>query len=153
MSQNPSSNPDITAAFTKWCDIFYAAPRVPETFEARMNFLICTEHEQEDSTVPPDISSTFLFQILSSRAEFIGLKLTPWACVYLTMAASRPGEAVMLVTYLRSRATAMGVEEVADALHGIPTEEGFKHCWDAQKGRVYGIPLCDNILDSVLFDG
>lgn len=105
-------------------------------------FLNWSINEKEITQVPGDIAKLSACQIISGRAEYLGLKLTPSLKVFLTyLTEGIPGTIVMYLTalkcYTMERPSKDGAcDMMALAMicsQGFPSEENLSVLWDAQK--------------------
>ena len=96
-----------------------------------------------------------LVKIISSRAEFAGLKMDKKTAILLSCICSSPGQAVMYIYYLLYKAKKLGMKELSfDRVSmeifpfGFFTEETLNYHWDLQKVRKDpGSFGTDNLLD------
>jgi hypothetical protein len=96
-----------------------------------------------------------LVKIISSRAEFAGLKIDKKTTILLSCICSSPGQAVMYIYYLLYKANKLGMKELSfDRVSmeifpfGFFTVETLNYHWDSQKvKKETGDFGSDNLLD------
>lgn len=95
----------------------------------------------------PEITSSFMYQIIDRRAKHMELELSDPAKVFLMFLVKSPGSAVMYLSALRSKTKNVDMNVLANTFPiGFLSEQYLEIMWDKQKGHT------DNYLDSCVFD-
>ena len=145
---------DKVGSWAAWCDMFLAAPTEPMTKEQTNVFMTVLLMEKEASPIPPDLNEDFFFQVATKRAEFIGLKITPYTVAMICMLSGSVGDVVMFITAMARYAQLNGncevtTNELAHAFPmGFPTKDTKHILWDSQKGFAMEQKF-DNLIDRV----
>ena len=134
-----------------WSNEFYSRAREPMGDALHRTFAALLAAERDPGFSIPGLSGEFLFRLVESRANFIGLELSYAAKAFLTVLSGRPGVAVMYLSALRSRYAKAGMEQIALAFpDGFLPESDLEEMWDRQKG-IYCGEKADNCLDAWRF--
>lgn len=134
--------------FKAWVAEFQRKPVEPMTKETTTAFLSLLMSEEFKKEIDDEIKKTFLYRIIDSRADHIGLKLTDQLKTFLMFATKSPGSAVMYLYVLRSKSENMTMQDLAILFPmGFPSDDSLQEMWDLQKGYVNGETV-DNCLDN-----
>ena len=108
-------------------------------------FFRCSLNEMYGYEFPKDVQPPFLYELIKKRCEFVRLKSTPWACLFLAALAKRPGTAVMYIYYLKAIECDLTMDNLAKVFPiGFPKESELEILWDLQKTKDH-----QNMLDSM----
>lgn len=131
-------NDTLAGPLKVWNSAFLEAEVEPMDQDAAKTFLsICGK---EKTPMPKEIQEMFLVQVISKRAEYLGLPMTPGLIAFLTLLAGSPGTAVMFLTVLKYNQLATGTTETYGMAAlgklfpmGFPNKEKLGELWDLQK--------------------
>lgn len=124
--------------------------------ESRIFMILMMISDDEVSKMYEEIQkASFISKIITSRAEYAGLKMDKKTAIMLSIICQTPGEAVMYVYYLLYKAKQLGVKEIDfETLGksifpwGFFSEETLNLFWDEQKIKKKNTdPGTDNLLD------
>jgi len=128
----------------KWCDQFKSLETIPMD-EQLSRVMLAVMLEQVNREAIEDI---FVYKMIQSRADAIGLELEQKLQDFLSVLCTTPGEAVMYLSLLRqeqSEGKKANMENFVDIFPtGFPNNHALGELWDAQKQA--GAPL-GNALD------
>ncbi len=136
-----------------WCEQYCGfEPRELSPEESKFVISVLMA-ERAKKPIPPDFKEEFLYKVVEKRAEFVGLRLTEHAVMFLSALCETPGEAVMAVYALRHRhgTELVTVFQLCGGLYamGVPSAEESSRLWDAQK--VDGVNLLDKVNPAEVF--
>jgi hypothetical protein len=123
---------------------------------SRLFITLCMVKDPEVDEMYNQLHEAFpLVKIISSRAEFSGLKIDKKTTILLSCICSSPGQAVMYIYYLLYKSKKLGLKELSFNHvsmeifpFGFFTEETLNRYWDLQKvNRDLGSRGSDNLLD------
>lgn len=121
----------------EWSDKFFASPVRQMTHSEAELFIAITMNQRsgKNKQVPAEVAEHISYKIIEQRAGYVGLKIDPWAIVWLMHLSKSPGECVMWVYALRCRKQEVKFEDFTDWFpFGFPTDAALRDCWEAQKG-------------------
>lgn len=121
--------------FNKWATEFRGRKNSPMSVEMTQTFFVLSlaDVRREERHVP-ELENSFMYRLISSRAEYIGLTLTEPAKAFLTILCESAGTAVMYLYVLRSVAPAVNMTQIAETFPiGFLVEESLSEAWGAQK--------------------
>ena len=115
---------------------------------------LCLGENKKRFTVPDELTDSFLFKMLTKRAEFIGVRLHQSTAFFLSCICSTPGDAVMYLTFLRMYMHKQNASDAFVDMHrlthifpiGFLSKAALDELWIFQK--VEGA----NLLDMVKFE-
>lgn len=138
--------------YIEWAKAFLACDHEPMTEEMSRVF-IQSMMIPEVWEFPPELVDEFAYKVLTKRAAFIGLKLTPGATMLLLCLSKNPGDAVMFVYafYYLQQVKSMDIVDVAAITEafpmGFPTAKALLTAWNLQE--VGGVNLLDTDVKEV----
>lgn len=110
--------------------------------------------ENPNGDVPEEITHSFMFKMVSKRAAFHGMLMTPTLIGMVTvLSEGNPGNAVMLLHAIHRNCVELDrtTPEIFTALHlmrmlngKFPTNAGLHAIWESQKHPENGANLLDN---------
>lgn len=121
----------------EWSDKFFASPVRQMTHSEAELFIaiMMNQRSGQHTQVPDEVAGHISYKIIEQRAGHVGLKIDPWAIVWLMHLSKSPGECVMWVYALRCRKKEVKFEDFTDWFPlGFPTDDAMRDCWMAQKG-------------------
>lgn len=148
---------------TEWVDEFFSYTENENNYELDPKLYVTVSSvvmmELANQIIPEQITNSFSFKVIKSRAELVGLKCSDYFCLILSAVCDTPGNAVMWVSAFRHLQDAdeavPGQKPVYDANHffqvtqlKIPTTQYLQKMWDAQKNRDHSFRV-DNWLDVI----
>lgn len=144
--------------FEKWCQLFETKKKtstvpLPET--VARSYLMATFFDMKEPkpVLPDEVKNEFAYKLVVGRAKFLNLNVTDGVVLFLSVAVRSPGDAVMLLSYLKWKSvqqnySVIDMEQFAFIFPlGMLSEKAMSDLWDAQKiTRSEGM-LNDNLLD------
>lgn len=135
-----------------WSDKFVSNAKTPMSHELSKIFMQMTLADSQANFTIEKIKKEFIYQIIDKRAEFIGLKLSEAAKIFLMFMAVSPGNCVMYLYALRKNYKTVTMSEITNLFPmGYLSEESLGNMWDSQKGQACGESF-DNCLDNYKFN-
>ena len=129
-----------------WTKKFFEQARSPMSKDVANIFFKMLMSDSNNSFDVTPIKGQFLYQVIESRAEHIGLKLSDATKVFLMFLTQSPGTAVMYLYALRSKTQSVTMQDIAEYFPmGFLSEEQVETLWDKQKGF-----NCDEKVDNCL---
>lgn len=142
-------------SFHQWADNFLNQPTTPlNDKDSRFFMLLVMEEQKENSALThADFAQDPFLQLVSKRAEHLGLHLSAPATLFLAhITRGNPGNAVMYLSTIRSRFSEVSMTNLAQLFpKGWPNEDALSKMWDEQKGFKHGEKV-DNCLDFLTFE-
>ena len=134
-----------------WSNEFFAQAKTPMTQQQSqvfMNMFLSEGHKQFSI---PEIESSFMYQVIDKRSEFMGLELSKPTKMFLMFLSESPGTAVMYLSAIRQKTNQANMETLTTLFpSGFVSNEMLESLWDKQKGFANEEKV-DNCLDNVDF--
>lgn len=134
-----------------WSDEFFSAAKNPMEQDISYVFLQMLMADEKPNFSIEKIKEEFLYKVIDSRAQYIGLKLSEAAKIFLLFKTKSPGTAVMYLYAIRSKTEVANMKTISELFeYGFLSSEDEEKMWDAQKGFNCDEKK-DNCLDSYSF--
>lgn len=130
-----------------WSDNFFSKLNSEMDKELTEIFIRLLMLEKEEDMKGNPFKNEFLYQVISKRAESIGLKINEQTIVFLMYLCKTPGSAIMYLYALRTKIKELTMEKLTlTCPNGFVSEKDLSELWDMQKGINNGEKV-DNCLD------
>ena len=149
------------ARWREWTDAFFVfkpedvSPMSVEQSEIFLSMMLGELSQQSFDEIEEDFKNHFLWQVFTSRLEYYGVKVTPWAKTFIFSSCKNPGQVVMWTHALKrmnedNPKQPINMESLSNRFPvGFPTKERLHYLWDMQKVAPEGHSMMDNYLDQV----
>lgn len=120
--------------FTDWIDAFKAAKQNKMDDRQSQMYIMCVMGEGNGTPIPEEVSTVFLYQVVKKRAEYLQMKISDWACLFMADLAKSPGTIIMYLYYLKGRGLDLTFDGITEAFpYGFPSENDLEKLWGMQK--------------------
>ena len=134
-----------------WSDEFFSAAKTPMEQDISYVFMQMLMADENPNFSIEKIKEEFLYKIIDSRAQYIGLNLSEAAKIFLLFKTKSPGNAVMYLYAIRSKTQTANMKTISELFeNGFLSAQDEEKLWDAQKGFNCDEKK-DNCLDSYNF--
>jgi hypothetical protein len=128
---------ELKFLFRKWCDKFDKCKNEPMSDGLSSVFMKLVMLEMGNDSIPPELKTQFIYNVIEKRAEYIELKINDHVKAFLTYLVNNPGAAVMYLYYMKSAAPPninISMHELSKIFPmGFPSDSELSELWEAQK--------------------
>lgn len=135
-----------------WSKKFISLGKEPMNEQLSMVFMNMMLQDDDKNFKAPELEGQFLYQVISKRAEHMGIEISVPATIFLMFLTQSPGSAVMYLSALRSQKKLVNMNVIADMFPmGFVSAKDMETMWDAQKGHIHQQKV-DNCLDVQVYN-
>lgn len=118
---------------TEWVDMFVKAAKRPMSEEEMLVMMAAT---LDPEWMPEGVQEDFMYQVISKRAEAMGLNPEPACVLFLSLLLTKPGESSMYCSVFLNRGLDLTMKNLTDLFpDGFPTDAELSELWNLQKLR------------------